>query len=628
MDTLLNQGGFSSQEKASFGEYQVTKKVDGVKSSPYMSNIGAKSSFSDSHGGFQDQGGFQTAISTSTEINEQMTGYSGKGATFGEYQKTGSSKTTTDYLPTSTSKMETLPTKYLPPIIQGDNGIKSKFISSQETNYINTNTLKTNKNISDIQNQESTFGEYQATTTAVSKTDFQINSDSNIKFSLHLPTKVLPPIIKGENETQNASLEFNQFQTEINDLGKNKNSFQNTKFKSDESSFQTATNNIGFDATQFIQRTQNIDTTVDTGAKFDIQQTTGTETGFDINALQTTQNIDTTVDTGATFDIQQTTGTETGFDINALQTTQNIDTHVDTGASYDIQQTTVVDTNSWLQKTSSNDLNSLQLNSPLINENSALQNFSSNEELINRETTFNEYPAQFNENLIGSKSNLTPSPFFDLPNLESTSTIKTEEAAATFGEYQTTTNINDVQSQYIPKSISSPETTLQPANDYIQSSTTEVNEGGVTFGEYKTTTNINMSKIDSIPTKTLDSISLPSVPAVPPMAGLNIPTTTINTTNEFTTIQGNDVSSIATVTPLKGSFAVSRKNKIVGRGMKNYAEVFPISNESNFNFSTYKPNLRVKFDNKGFEARNNSFSQIGSSFSEYKTSTYNKKSHY
>ena len=595
MDTLLNQGGFSSQEKASFGEYQVTKKVDGVKSSPYMSNIGAKSSFSDLHGGFQDQGGFQTAISTSTEINEQMTGYSGKGATFGEYQTTGSSKTTTDYLPTSTSKMETLPTKYLPPIIQGDNGIKSKFISSQETNYINTNTLKTNKNISDIQNQESTFGEYQATTTAASKTDFQINSDSNIKFSLHLPTKVLPPIIKGENETQNASLEFNQFQTEINDLGKNKNSFQNTKFKSDESSFQTATNNIGFDATQFIQTTQNIDTTVDTGAKFDIQQTTGTETGFDINALQTTQNIDT---------------------------------HVDTGASYDIQQTTVVDTNSWLQKTSSNDLNSLQLNSPLINENSALQNFSSNEELINRETTFNEYPAQFNENLIGSKSNLTPSPFFDLPNLESTSTIKTEEAAATFGEYQTTTNINDVQSQYIPKSISSPETTLQPANDYIQSSTTEVNEGGVTFGEYKTTTNINMSKIDSIPTKTLDSISLPSVPAVPPMAGLNIPTTTINTTNEFTTIQGNDVSSIATVTPLKGSFAVSRKNKIVGRGMKNYAEVFPISNESNFNFSTYKPNLRVKFDNKGFEARNNSFSQIGSSFSEYKTSTYNKKSHY
>ena len=595
MDTLLNQGGFSSQEKASFGEYQVTKKVDGVKSSPYMSNIGAKSSFSDLHGGFQDQGGFQTAISTSTEINEQMTGYSGKGATFGEYQTTGSSKTTTDYLPTSTSKMETLPTKYLPPIIQGDNGIKSKFISSQETNYINTNTLKTNKNISDIQNQESTFGEYQATTTAASKTDFQINSDSNIKFSLHLPTKVLPPIIKGENETQNASLEFNQFQTEINDLGKNKNSFQNTKFKSDESSFQTATNNIGFDATQFIQTTQNIDTTVDTGAKFDIQQTTGTETGFDINALQTTQNIDT---------------------------------HVDTGASYDIQQTTVVDTNSWLQKTSSNDLNSLQLNSPLINENSALQNFSSNEELINRETTFNEYPAQFNENLIGSKSNLTPSPFFDLPNLESTSTIKTEEAATTFGEYQTTTNINDVQSQYIPKSISSPETTLQPANDYIQSSTTEVNEGGVTFGEYKTTTNINMSKIDSIPTKTLDSISLPSVPAVPPMAGLNIPTTTINTTNEFTTIQGNDVSSIATVTPLKGSFAVSRKNKIVGRGMKNYAEVFPISNESNFNFSTYKPNLRVKFDNKGFEARNNSFSQIGSSFSEYKTSTYNKKSHY
>ena len=209
MDSLLNQGDLTSQEGATFGEYQVTTKKHGAESQS-NTNLDIIGTSNESMGGFQ--------TTTTNDFNSQYAGQSQSDeVTFGEYKATGNSQSNNDYLQTSTERMETLPAKFLPPITQGGNDIQSALVSSSEINKAETNTPIPEGLAQDTSVQEATFGEYQTTTTTTATTDFNISPNSNVKFSSILPTKVLPTIIQGENEAQfNQSSETNQFQTEIN----------------------------------------------------------------------------------------------------------------------------------------------------------------------------------------------------------------------------------------------------------------------------------------------------------------------------------------------------------------------------------------------------------------------------
>ena len=307
---------------------------------------------------------------------------------------------------------------------------------------------------------------------------------------------------------------------------------------------------------------------------------------LDINVLQATASEESI----PSFDVDalKTTATEEAvipYDINALQSEVNYSTHTFDATKY-VNTSSLINTTSTLQETPSNEVNGFQSIYPLIDETSALPTFSGNEGHIGLDSNTNEYPAQSNTNentfqevstAIESKSNLTPK--------------VVEEAGATFGEYQITTKNNDFQSQYTYQINTSPETTLQSTNNFIKS---EIFQESL-------------------------------VPSVPKMSGLKLPTSTINTTTKFTSSKGNDSSSFAKVTPLKGSFAVSRKNKIVGN-----VGAIPLISKTNFNSFTYKPNLRANFVNNGAETKSNSFSQIREIYSqsEYKATTYNPKSHY
>ena len=166
MDSLLNQGDLTSQEGATFGEYQVTTKKHGAESqsNTNLDIIGASN---------ESMGGFQTT--TTNDFNSQYAGQSQSDeVTFGEYKATGNSQSNNDYLQTSTERMETLPAKFLPPITQGGNDIQSALVSSSEINKAETNTPILEGLAQDTSVQEATFGEYQTTTTTTATTDFNI----------------------------------------------------------------------------------------------------------------------------------------------------------------------------------------------------------------------------------------------------------------------------------------------------------------------------------------------------------------------------------------------------------------------------------------------------------------------
>jgi len=142
------------------------------------------------------------------------------------------------------------------------------------------------------------------------------------------------------------------------------------------------------------------------------------------------------------------------------------------------------------------------------------------------------------------------------------------------------------------------ETTVQTTTTTTTTTTSDVDSGAATFGEYESTSALN------------------SVPAVP--------TRTLDTYDEF---QNGEGSSEATVTPLKGSFAISR-NKYVG-GMSAYGQAEASMEEGNaYNASTHS-DLRGNIGSKG-TASAGGFT----SFSEYtvtkdfNTRTYNPQSQF
>ena len=285
--------------------------------------------------------------------------------------------------------METLPTKFLPPITQGGNDIESALVSSSEINETEANTPITEGLVQDTSVQEATFGEYQTTTTATATTDFNISPNSNVKFSSILPTKVLPTIIQGENEAQfNQSSETNQFQTEINQefqgetgglesleniqLNIDTNAIQETKegtefattnhiegvefqnsqgvdfsfSTSKEQAYNENTDNIvsgGYETKTEFEETQfNVETTTDvatTNNEFSASQFnsemntyTGEESGQS-NIPET--NIDTT---GGLGEFEATTITDSGFESNQFATETNVNTG-ETFNQYKIEDT-------------------------------------------------------------------------------------------------------------------------------------------------------------------------------------------------------------------------------------------------------------------------------------------------
>ena len=149
-------------------------------------------------------------------------------------------------------------------------------------------------------------------------------------------------------------------------------------------------------------------------------------------------------------------------------------------------------------------------------------------------------------------------------------------------EYPNTRKIktSDGESLYIPQQETHLSSNLEQANIHIykneQNNTTTVpdlSKNNTFFRENKTNLKIKENKI-TFGTFPITKISMtgetkiPSVPAVPPFK-----TFVSSESIPAITLQKIDSSSVATVTPLKGSFAVSRKNRIIGSGKKIYSQI-------------------------------------------------------
>ena len=198
---------------------------------------------------------------------------------------------------------------------------------------------------------------------------------------------------------------------------------------------------------------------------------------------------------------------------------------------------------------------------------------------------------------------------------------------------RTSTKIDGVQSQYMPQvdAIPSAEadlnlgalggastvqtttttTTTSSSNALPGStsgfySTTDDTGSGAVYGEYRTTTKIDGRQSIYMPQVDAISTDLPSVPAVP-----------TRTLEQASFAQSGDGFSEATVTPLKGSFAVSR-NKYVG-GMST------MDQGNKYNTSTYRQAFR---SNVGATGGSSSYSQHTTVTKNYNSRTYNYKTQY
>ena len=582
--------------------------------------------------------------------------------------------------------------------------------------YQSTTTTKTTTNMGGVDAQQggvsseggAAFGEYQSTkptfaraSTKVTYNPNVIQAKTTVAPTKTLPTKFLPTINKDHlgqvqvDSSSSSNFDINAF-TSTSDSGANfGGDFQATT----TTTTTTETTTSGFDMAQFggaeggesagfdASAFQSGEATVDTGATFggDFQATTTTTTttetttggfdmaqfggaeggesaGFDASAFQSGE---ATVDTGANFggDFQATTTTTTttetttggfdmaqfggaeggesaGFDASAFQSGEAT---VDTGANFggDFQATTTTttttettnfggfdaqfaggETSTTLQTDQTFDLNNLQSSgqegagfefnaenteTPLVDATSALQDYGAS-------SGFNEYQTtNTTTETTTTTTNFEGLQGFDLNNLQAGS-------SSDFSAFQTTTttesNVEAGAASYDEGNANVdaiPSTTLEPAMDLgqfggettVQTTTTttttttsDVDSGAATFGEYESTSALN------------------SVPAVP--------TRTLDTYDEF---QNGEGSSEATVTPLKGSFAISR-NKYVG-GMSAYGQAEASMEEGNaYNASTHS-DLRGNIGSKG-TASAGGFT----SFSEYtvtkdfNTRTYNPQSQF
>ena len=335
-----------------------------------------------------------------------------------------------------------------------------------------------------------------------------------------------------------------------------------------------------------------------------VQVDSSSSSNFDINAFTSTS------DSGANFggDFQATTTTTTttettnfgGFD--AQFAGGETSTTLQTDQTFDLNNL-----QSSGQEGAGFEFNAENTETPLVDATSALQDYGAS-------SGFNEYQTtNTTTETTTTTTNFEGLQGFDLNNLQAGS-------SSDFSAFQTTTttesNFEAGAASYDEGNANVdaiPSTTLEPAMDLgqfggettVQTTTTttttttsDVDSGAATFGEYESTSALN------------------SVPAVP--------TRTLDTYDEF---QNGEGSSEATVTPLKGSFAISR-NKYVG-GMSAYGQAEASMEEGNAYNASAHSDLRGNIGSKG-TASAGGFT----SFSEYtvtkdfNTRTYNPQSQF
>ena len=438
------------------------------------------------------------------------------------------------------------------------------------------------------------FGEYQSTQPSFARASTRVTYNPNViqaKTTIAptktLPTKYLPTISKDHlgqvkvDSSSSSNFDINAFTSTSDSDANFGGDFQATTTTTttetttggfDMSKFGGAEGGVttGFDASAF----QSGDATVDTGANFggDFQATTTTTTttettnfgGFD--AQFAGGETSTTLQTDQTFDLNnlQTSGQEgAGFEFNA----QNTET-------------------------------------PSVDTTSALKDYGAN-------SAFNEYQTtKTTKETTTTTTNFEGLQGFDFNNLQAGS-------SSDFSALQTTTTESNFEagtaSSYDEGNANKdaiPSTTLEPAMDLgqfggqttVQTTTTtttttsDVDSGAAAYGEYKSTKALN------------------SVPAVP--------NRTLDTLDAF---QNGEGASEATVTPLKGSFAISR-NKYVG-GMSTYNQAAASMEEGNvYNASTHS-DLRGNIGSKGTASAGGftSFSEYAVT-KDFNTRTYNPQS--
>ena len=344
--------------------------------------------------------------------------------------------------------------------------------------------------------------------------------------------------------------------------------------------------------------------TVDTGASLgDFQMTTTTTSTTNFGGMDT-QLISQATE-GATFGEYRTSTKIDGVQSQYMPQVDALEdkglTTVDTGANVtDFQTTTTTETTTTgfdlnqLGTTSSGfDASTFQTTEPVVDTVANLTDFQTTMTTTTSATNFGGIDTQ----LSGQATE-----------------------GATFGEYRTSTKIDGVQSQYMPqvdaledKGSATVDTGASSFQTTTKTTTSNTNFGGIdtqlsgqttegaTFGEYRTSTKIDGVQSQYMPQIDAISTDLPSIPAVP--------TRTLNQVslgaNAFGTVQTGE--EVATVTPLKGSFAVSR-NKYIG-GMST------INQGNAYNTSTY---------NVG-QAGTTSYSKYTTVTKNYNTRTYNHK---
>ena len=472
--------------------------------------------------------------------------------------------------------------------------------------YQSTTTTKTTTNMGGVDAQQGgvsseggvAFGEYQSTkptfaraSTKVTYNPNVIQAKTTVAPTKTLPTKFLPTINKDHlgqvqvDSSSSSNFDINAF-TSTSDSGANfGGDFQATT----TTTTTTETTTGGFDMAQF------------GGAEG------GESAGFDASAFQSGE---ATVDTGANFggDFQATTTTTTttettnfgGFD--AQFAGGETSTTLQTDQTFDLNNL-----QSSGQEGAGFEFNAENTETPLVDATSALQDYGAS-------SGFNEYQTtNTTTETTTTTTNFEGLQGFDLNNLQAGS-------SSDFSAFQTTTttesNFEAGAASYDEGNANVdaiPSTTLEPAMDLgkfggettVQTTTTttttttsDVDSGAATFGEYESTSALN------------------SVPAVP--------TRTLDTYDEF---QNGEGSSEATVTPLKGSFAISR-NKYVG-GMSAYGQAEASMEEGNAYNASAHSDLRGNIGSKG-TASAGGFT----SFSEYtvtkdfNTRTYNPQSQF
>ena len=547
------------------------------------------------------------------EINTEIDTYTSafpnsieEGISFEEYQaKNIEAKKDENYFGFDINSIQTqiisttrnLPIKVLPPITQ-DIGEKLNYYGKEiylnsEENFdkavnlpeLNTMEYETSQsktfNLGEIENLEimpdgkiifentegTTFGKYEEMPIS-NETEFDVNELQKTETTFNTQIEY------GQNERNEMGLDMNILQTTestidtqneykqyvTNDTGLDTNELTvNDQNEYGQNTTNEISNEIGIDTNIF----QTAETTLNTQVEYGENQEMpiSNETEFNINGLQTTE---TTLNTQVEYGQNETN--EMGLDMNILQTTEST---VDTQNEYKQFKTN-----------ETKDDTRFNINTFKSRERYLDTQFDYGQKETNETTNHSEFDA----NVIQTSGIIfdDQTQFAKNKTNQITNEMGLNLHSLQTREYQNSTKIKTSggESLYIPQQETHLSSNLEQANMYIykneQNNTTTVpdlSKNKTFFRENKTNLKIKENKITSgtfpIPKISMTvETKIPSVPAVPPFK-----TFVSSESIPAITLQKIDSSSVATVTPLKGSFAVSRKNRIIGGGKKIYSQV-------------------------------------------------------